>query len=131
MAFPPPLVAIHLATIVPAAMIGAYLFLSKKGSARHRKMGRVYMILMGFTAVWTLLLPAEFGPRLFGHFGMLHLLSVLTAWTVPTAWRAAQRGDIKGHRSAMIQLYVGGVLIAGSFAVLGQGRYLNLLFFGE
>lgn len=131
MNLPPILVAVHLVTIVPAAVLGAYLFLNRKGGPTHRTIGRIYMILMGFTAIWTLFLPAEFGPRLFQHFGLLHLLSLLTAWTVPTAWRAAKRGDFRGHKSAMIQLYIGGVLIAGSFAVLGQGRYLNLLFFGE
>lgn len=128
---PPFAVFIHLVTIVPAALIGAYLILSRKGSPAHRRLGKIYMLLMGFTAVWTLFLPAEFGPRLWNHFGMLHLLSVLTAWTVPTAWRAARRGDIKGHRSAMAQLYLGGILIAGTFAILGQGRYLNLLLFGS
>lgn len=128
---PPLPVFIHLATILPAAALGTYLLLARKGTPIHRQLGKAYMILMGFTAVWTLFLPAEFGPRLWNHFGLLHLLSVLTAWTVPTAWRAARRGDIRGHRSAMIQLYVGGILIAGAFAVLGQGRYLNQIFFGS
>lgn len=128
---PPLPVLIHLATILPAAVLGTYLLLARKGSPIHRQLGKAYMTLMGFTAVWTLFLPAEFGPRLWNHFGMLHLLSVLTAWTVPTAWRAARRGDIRGHRSAMIQLYVGGILIAGAFAVLGQGRYLNQILFGS
>lgn len=128
---PPLPVFIHLTTVLPAAVLGAYLMLARKGSAFHRALGRAYMLLMGFTAIWTLFLPAEFGPRLWNHFGMLHLLSVLTAWTVPTAWRAAKRGDVRGHRSAMIQLYVGGILIAGGFAVLGNGRYLNQLLFGS
>lgn len=128
---PPLPVLIHLATILPAAVLGTYLLLARKGSPIHRQLGKAYMTLMGFTAVWTMFLPAEFGPRLWNHFGMLHLLSVLTAWTVPTAWRAARRGDIRGHRSAMIQLYVGGILIAGAFAVLGQGRYLNQILFGS
>lgn len=128
---PPLAVFIHLVTIVPAAILGAYLMVARKGNPSHRILGTAYMILMGFTAVWTLFLPAEFGPRLWNHFGMLHLLSLLTAWTVPTAWRAARRGDVRGHRSAMIQLYLGGILIAGSFAILGQGRYLNVLLFSN
>jgi len=128
---PPFAVFIHLVTIVPAAALGAYLLAARKGSPSHRILGKAYMILMGFTAVWTLFLPAEFGPHLWNHFGMLHLLSLLTAWTVPTAWLAARRGDVRGHRNAMIQLYLGGILIAGTFATLGQGRYLNLLLFGS
>ncbi|MEN9939283.1 MAG: hypothetical protein RIR61_90 [Bacteroidota bacterium] len=47
---------------------------------------------------------------------LIHLVTVLPA--------AARRGDIRGHRSAMVQLYVGGILVAGTFAVLGQGRLM-------
>jgi uncharacterized membrane protein len=31
----------------------------------------------------------------------------------------------------MIQLYLGGILVAGTFAILGQGRYLNVLLFSN
>ncbi len=68
---------------------------------------------------------------LFHHYGWLHLLSTLTKWAVPTAWKAARTGDIRGYKSAMIQLYVGGILIAGSWAVPGQGRLLNEWIFGS
>jgi uncharacterized membrane protein len=47
---------------------------------------------------------------------LIHLVTVLPA--------AARRGDIRGHRNAMIQMYVGGILVAGTFAVLGQGRLM-------
>jgi uncharacterized membrane protein len=75
-------------------------------------------------------MPSAEPDPLFHHFGWLHLLSALTIWAVPTAWKAARTGDIRGHKSAMIQLYVGGILIAGSWAVLGQGRLLNEWIFG-
>ncbi len=126
---PPILVSIHLLTILPAALLGTGLLFWRKGTALHRGVGKVYMGLMFFTGLWTLLLPAYVGPRFWNHFGLLHLLSLLTLWSVPTALRAARRGDIKGHRSAMLQLYIGGILIAGSFALFAPGRYLHSLLF--
>ncbi len=124
-------VVVHLFTILPAASLGAWLFLAKKGSPLHRKLGKIYMVLMGFTALWTLFLPAHVGPTLFGHFGGLHALSLLTAWTVPTAWKAARNGQIRKHKSAMIQLYVGGILVAGGFALFSEGRLLHTMLFSE
>jgi uncharacterized membrane protein len=125
------MVYIHLAALLPAILIGTYLLLARKGSAVHKSLGKVYMVLMGFTGVWTLFMPSAEPDPLFHHFGWLHLLSALTIWAVPTAWKAARTGDIRGHKSAMIQLYVGGILIAGSWAVLGQGRLLNEWIFGS
>lgn len=124
----PAVVAIHLATVLPAALIGTALMAMRKGSNRHRLLGKTYLILMAFTGMWTLFMPS-FSPLIGGHFGPLHALSLLTIWTVPTAWRAARRGNIRGHRSAMIQLYIGGILLAGGWAVFGPGRYLNQLLF--
>ena len=124
-----PLIIIHLASVVPCLMLGAYLFLFRKGTPAHRLLGKLYMILMGATAILTFFIPAQVGPVLAGHFGLLHLLSVLTVWTVPKAWIAARKGDINAHQRAMILLYIGGLLVAGCFAVFAEGRYLNRMIF--
>ena len=84
---------------------------------------------MAFTGVLSLFIPAQVGHRIFNHFGLLHLLSLLTLWSVPKAWFAIKRGDVKVHKSAMIKLYIGGIIIAGGFAILAEGRYLNYLLF--
>ena len=81
------------------------------------------MSLMFSTAILTLFIPLQIGPM------VLHLLSFLTIYTVPVAIYSAKNGNIKRHRRAMWILYVGGILIAGAFAVLGEGRYLHGIFF--
>lgn len=86
------------------------------------------MGLMLFTAMVALLIPAAVGPQLFNHFGFLHLLSPLVIATVPLAWRAARRGDVLTHAISMVSLYVGGLLVAGGFALL-PGRVLHTLMF--
>jgi uncharacterized membrane protein len=73
---------------------------------------------------------AEVGPRLFGHFGFIHLFSVLTLFSVPQAYFAIKRGDIRTHQTSMMSLYVGAILIAGAFTFM-PGRYLHSLFFGS
>ena len=125
------MVYIHLTALLPAIFLGTYLLLFRKGTPSHKFLGKVYMVLMAFTGLWTLAMPSAQPEPVFHHFGWLYLLSLLTIWTVSTAWLAARRGDIRGHRSAMIQLYVGGILIAGTWAILGEGRFLNVLFFGQ
>lgn len=118
------LVYLHLATVLPAFVIGTWQLLRPKGTPAHRRLGRVYMLLMLATALTALLLPAQVGPRVLGHFGFIHLFSVLVLYSVPTSYLAARRGDIRRHRASMIGVYVGGLLIAGGFALM-PGRLLH------
>jgi len=119
---------VHLATVVPAVIIGTFLLLKRKGSPLHRALGKVYMLLMLFTAFVTLFMTAEVGPQLFGHFGYIHLFSVLVLISVPRAYFAPRSGNIKRQRGKMIGLYVGGILIAGSFT-FAPGRLLHSVLF--
>lgn len=118
----------HLATVIPCFLIGTLLLLIKKGTGIHKKLGRVYMILMMITAAITLFMPAHVGGRIFNHFGWIHSFSFLTIYTVPTAYIAIKRGDVKSHKRKMILLYFGAIIIAGSFTFV-PGRFLNNLLF--
>lgn len=120
---------VHLATVVPAFLIGACLLFAKKGTPSHKRFGRVYMVLMLVTACISLLMQAQVGPLLLGHFGYIHLLSFLTIYAVPMAYFSAKKGNIKRHKNSMIALYVGGMLVAGVFAFM-PGRMLHGWLFG-
>jgi uncharacterized membrane protein len=120
---------VHLATVVPCFIIGTVLLLIKKGSSVHIVFGRIYMILMLITAVITLFMQAQVGPRILNHFGWIHSFSFLTLYTVPTAYTAIKRGDIISHKRKMILLYFGAIIIAGGFTFV-PGRYLYELLFG-
>mgnify|MGYP000085313251 FL=1 len=115
---------LHLATIMPAFLLGTFLLLRRKGTPTHKLLGRVYLLLMIATGLTTLFMPAQVGPRFLGHFGFIHLFSLLALYSAPSAYLAARRGDIKSHRGSMIGLYVGGILIAGAFA-FSPGRVLH------
>lgn len=123
------LMFMHLITIVPCFIIGTILLFIKKGTTVHRKAGRFYMILMMITAVITLFMPAQVGPQILNHFGWIHSFSFLTIYTVPTAFIAVKKGNIKSHKRKMILLYFGAIIIAGGFTFT-PGRYLHEIFFG-
>jgi uncharacterized membrane protein len=120
---------LHLATVVPAFAIGAFQLFRRKGTPSHKLLGKIYMVLMLATGLITLAMPAEVGPRLLGHFGFIHAFSLLALYSVPAAYLAARRGNIKAHRANMIGLYIGGILIAGAFA-FSPGRMLHTWLFG-
>ncbi len=118
----------HLATVVPCFFIGTLLLIIKKGTKTHVVLGRIYMVLMIVTATITLFMPAHVGPTLLNHFGWIHSFSFLTLYTVPTAYWANKRGDVKTHKIKMTILYFGAIIIAGGFTFV-PGRYLHSLFF--
>ncbi len=115
---------LHLATVLPAFALGTALLFKKKGTPFHKMLGKVYLVLMATTGVITLTMPARVGPTLWGHLGFLHAFSFLTLYSVPAAYLAIRRGNIQAHRGNMVGLYVGGLLIAGSFAFF-PGRMLH------
>ncbi len=119
----------HLLTVMPAFLIGTHLMFARKGSRHHKAIGRIYLLLLFATSVVTLFMPAAVGPRLLGHFGYTHLLSVLALITVPVGYYAARTHRVALHRYNMIGLYVGGILIAGFFAFM-PGRMLHAWLFG-
>lgn len=120
---------LHFVTVVPCFFLGIWLLARRKGTAMHKRLGRVYAVLMLFTALITLVMPAEVGPALLGHFGFIHLFSVLVFVSIPLAVVSIRRGNLRAHRGHMLGVYFGGILIAGGFALV-PGRLLHGWLFG-
>lgn len=55
------LACLHLATVLPASVLGALQFLRCKGSPDHKRLGKIYMLLM----------PAQVGQQFLHHFGFI------------------------------------------------------------
>lgn len=122
------LMFLHLYTVVPCVFIGGFLLIIKKGTRIHKRLGRIYMILMLFTAIVTLFMPSAIGGRILNHFGWIHLFSIVTLWAIPRAYLAIKKGNVGSHKRTMILLYFGAIIIAGSFTFT-PGRYLHEVFF--
>jgi uncharacterized membrane protein len=128
-------VQIHVATIVPAIVIGGWqIFWSRKGAAGHRLLGAAYLALMTVTAVAALFIRAPIPgiERLTGPFGFtpIHVLALWALYGVGRSLYAARTHDVKAHRAAMLGLYFGAIGIAGALAVLLPGRVMNQMLLG-
>lgn len=121
-------IKLHLITVIPAFIIGTYqIFFSTKGAPLHRALGWTYLTLMSITAATTLFIHSV-NPHGFLGLSPIHLFVPLTAWGVYGAISGARTHNIKRHRGAMVGLYIGGLLIAGSLAFL-PGRVMHQIFF--
>ncbi|HEX3808655.1 MAG TPA: DUF2306 domain-containing protein [Rhizomicrobium sp.] len=123
-------VQIHVATVVPAFFIGTWqIFFSRKGAPFHRALGFVYLGLMTITSIAALFIHAIMPNGPFAGFSPIHLLVPLTLFGVVGALRGAWTHNIAMHKRAMLGVYIGGLLIAGSLAFM-PGRIMHAVVFG-
>ncbi|KZE13443.1 MULTISPECIES: DUF2306 domain-containing protein [Sphingomonas] len=118
-------VAVHLASVLPAIPLGLYILLTRKGGARHRLLGRVWMALMVSTA-----LSALFIRQLnHGGFSWIHLFVPVTLVAAWAAIAAARAGDIAKHRRRLVAMFLGAMVVPGLFA-FAPGRVMAIWAFG-
>jgi uncharacterized membrane protein len=123
-------IKIHVATVVPAFILGTYqIFLSRKGAPFHRAVGYLYLGLMTVTSIAALFVQSLMPNGPFFGFSPIHLFVPLTLFGVVGALRGAWTHNVAMHRSSMISVYVGGMLIAGSLTLL-PGRVMHSVVFG-
>jgi uncharacterized membrane protein len=118
-------VQIHVAAVLPASVLGAYILLNAKGTPVHRLLGKVWMALMVITSLSSFFIHEI---NLFHGFSPIHLLSV---FVLVGAWRAisaARAHNIRAHKAAVIGMYFGGIVVAGLFTLI-PGRIMNAVVF--
>jgi uncharacterized membrane protein len=117
---------IHMATVIPAFFIGAWLIaFSTKGARLHRMFGVLYLTLMTVTAIDALFVQVLHPD----HWSLIHLFVLVTLVGVASTISALRRGNIAAHKRSMILVYVGGLLIGGALTFL-PGRLMHSVFFG-
>ena len=114
-------VQFHVATVIPAALLGAWLLARPKGTPVHRLLGKIWMGLMFVTAVSTFFIHEL---RVIGDFSPIHLISIYVMVSCFTAVRAARRHNIVAHRRMVAGMYLGGIVVAGAFTFL-PGRIMS------
>ena len=133
-----PLIAIHLSAALAAVAIGPIALWARRGHASrspasqrprlHRAAGYAWVTLMLITAVSAIFISDPAVPNIAG-FSAIHLLIPVVLGSLFLAFRQLFRGNIRGHRTTMLSLYVGACLIAGAFTLL-PGRLLGQLVWG-
>ncbi len=117
-AIPPLPVVIHLVAAISALALGIVMLVRRKGTMSHKFWGRVWAGLMLTVAISSLWIPR------FLHLTWIHLFTLLTLVSLPLAIYKIRRGNVRAHASAMKGLFIGGVVVAGLFALV-PGRFLG------
>lgn len=109
----------HLLTVVPALLIGMWIFLRPKRGWLHRRLGQIYATLMIVTAM------ISFGIQNVnpGRFSFIHAFSLFVLVQAPLAWMAGNHGEYQKHSRMMRGLFFGALIIAG-LATYVPGRLM-------
>ena len=116
-------IQIHLAAAITAFLLGSWLLLRAKGTATHRRLGRIWMALMALISITSFFVPGTVPPVL-GPFGLIHLLSVWVLIAISVAIWAARTGRVRHHRIWVTAVYAGALIGAGAGA-FAPGRLLS------
>ncbi|QZH75748.1 MAG: DUF2306 domain-containing protein [Erythrobacter sp.] len=117
-------IMIHVATVVPAVILGGYLLLAPKGTPLHKLLGKVWLVLMLVTATSAIFIQSN------GGFSFIHLFVPLTFHAAWKTIATARRGDIAGHKKHLVFTYLTALMIPGIFAFALEGRLMNVMLFG-
>jgi uncharacterized membrane protein len=110
-----PIVLIHTLAASGALVLGGLTLALKKGTPAHRILGRTWVALMLTAAL------VSFGIKTSGHFSWIHLLSVVTVFSLTASVYAAMKGNIRSHLRGMTATYIC-LVIAGAFTLLPDRR---------
>lgn len=107
----PPLIWLHLSTILVATALTPVMLLRARGNHRHRVTGKLWIVAMLATAISSLFIHVSGA----GRFSVIHILSVWTLVQVPLIWWTARRHNVVRHRRAVHGMVIGALLVAGFF----------------
>ena len=122
-----PAIQIHAFSAILAVPVGGFVLWRKKGTALHKALGRLWVVLMLIAATSALFIH---GFKWFGPFGPIHIFSLITYVSLFNGLFAILvKRDIRRHRLEMQALYVNALLLAGAFTFL-PGRRMHQVVFG-
>jgi uncharacterized membrane protein len=116
--------AIHLASVLPALLLGALQLVAPKGTRPHKWIGWLWILTMlaaAISAFWIV------GLNKRGGFSVVHLLSIWTLCALGAAIWFIRRGNVRAHKRFMIGTFLG--LASAGLGALAPGRTLYLFFF--
>lgn len=116
-------IAIHVATVVPAIPLGTFLLLAPKGSRMHKSLGKLWVALMVTTALSAIFIQTG------GTFSPIHIFVPITLIASYKLVATARRGDMKGHKKEILNLYFGALMIPGIASMVLPGRLMNVWLF--
>lgn len=123
----PDAIQIHIVTVVVAIAMTLIILPLRKGTLLHKTAGWIWAVSMmtaSLVSFWIHEIDTSY------WFSWIHIFSIVVILNVPYAIWAIRQGNLHGHRNAMIGVSLGGIGIAGFFA-LQRGRLLwDVMFAG-
>jgi uncharacterized membrane protein len=119
-------IQLHAYAALTAFVLGAVQLARVKGTAQHRALGYVWVALMVVVAVSSFWIH---DLRVWGPWSPIHLLSIFSLAMLPLGVAYARRHKIVGHKSTMLGIFAGALVIAGIFT-LAPGRIMYRVVFG-
>jgi uncharacterized membrane protein len=124
-------IQVHAISALLALPLGAVVLWGRKGTRVHRHLGRLWVLLMATAAISALFIH-EGGPALFGVFGPVHALALLTLNGLAFAmWKIIVRRDVAAHARVLRMVYTQAVLISAALTLLPSRRMNEVVFGGN
>lgn len=117
----PLLVQAHALAAFAALGLGAVQLAGPKGTIPHRVIGWAWVLLMASVALSSFVFVWGCG---FTGLGPIHVLSVVTLFSLVGLIRAARRRNVGAHRSVALWLFFAALIGAGAFTLL-PGRLMH------
>ena len=117
-------IIIHVATVLPCIPLGLYILLARKGTPRHRMLGKIWLLLMLATATSAIFIQSS------GGFSFIHIFVPITFHAAWNTIATARKGDIAGHKKHLVITYLAALMIPGIAAFALPGRLMNVLLLG-
>lgn len=117
-------VIIHVATVLPAIPLGGYILLTRKGTPRHRLLGKIWLLLMLVTATSAIFIQSS------GGYSFIHIFIPVTFHAAWKTIATAKRGDIAAHKRHLVFTYLTALMIPGIAAFMIPGRLMNVMLLG-
>ncbi|MFM8574736.1 MAG: DUF2306 domain-containing protein [Limnohabitans sp.] len=114
----------HATLAAIAVLLGSVLLVMRKGHNMHRLMGWTWVLCMAAVA------GISFAIRRPDGYSWIHGLSVFTLASLCIGVMHARRHRVKAHRTHMVALYIGALLITGLFTLL-PGRLIGSALWGR
>ena len=121
-----PAIQMHAFAAMAAFAIGIAQLSAPKGTIGHRTVGWIWVALMFVVAISAFFIHEL---RLWGPWSPIHLLAIFTLIVLPRGVLHAHRHDVVRHRSVMVGLFVGALVVAGVFTFY-PGRIMHAVVFG-
>ncbi len=118
-----PVIIGHVVLASTAVVLGALLLATRKGHQIHRLMGWIWVLCM------TAVAGISFAIHRPDGYSWIHGLSVFTLVSLLVGVAHARAHRVKAHRTHMVSLYVGALLITGLFTLL-PGRLIGSALWG-